>query len=75
MEREPPRPPELDLDDMEARAKAYAEHCDSEFRRAEQEYDALIKQHCTGVCERMHHWAVEAGRAKKLIRALANPLS
>lgn len=65
------KPPELlDLDDLTARAKAYAEHAKAEYDRAEREYQALIEKHCTEVCERMHRWACEGGRVGTFLRSL-----
>lgn len=63
----PPRPPELlDMAGLEARAKAYAEHCKVEYDKAEQEYKALVIAHCTEVNDRMTHWAREEFSARNL---------
>ena len=63
-------PPELNLTELEARLKAYAEHTGAMYSRAEAEYQRLHDLHCRKAREELHRWGAESGRALHLLDLL-----
>lgn len=60
----------LNIDDLRSRGKAYEEHCLAEYKRAEDEIEAVMRSQCQGARERLSHWENELSRIQRINRAL-----